>query len=44
MSNRNFDSRVITDRRQNQTYARNLYDNNVRGKRLINNQQVNKRQ
>ena len=39
MSNRNFDSRVITQRLQNQTFARNLYDNNVRGKRLINNQQ-----
>ena len=39
MSNRNFDNRVIIQRLQNQTYARNLYKNNVNGQGLINNPQ-----
>jgi hypothetical protein len=39
MSNRNFDSRVIIQRLQNQNYARNLYKNNVNGQGLINNPQ-----
>ena len=39
MSNRNFDSRVITQRLQNQNYARNLYKNNVNGQGIINNPQ-----
>ena len=39
MSNRNFDSRVIIQRLQNQNYARNLYINNVNSGRLINNPQ-----
>lgn len=39
MSNRNFDSRVITQRLQNQVYARNLYQNNINGQTLINNPQ-----
>ena len=39
MSNRNFDSRVIIQRLQNQNYARNLYQTNVNGQALINNPQ-----
>ena len=39
MSNRNFDSRVIIQRLQNQNYARNLYQTNINGKALINNPQ-----
>jgi phage gp36-like protein len=39
MSNRNFDSRVIIQRLQNQVYARNLYINNTAGQKLINNPQ-----
>ena len=39
MSNRNFDSRVIIQRLQNQNYARNLYQTNVNGQTLINNPQ-----
>lgn len=39
MSNRNFDSRVITQRLQNQVNARNLYLNNTNGKGIINNPQ-----
>lgn len=39
MSNRNFDSRVIIQRLQNQTYARNLYQTNVNGQKIINNPQ-----
>jgi hypothetical protein len=39
MSNRNFDSRVIIQRLQNQVYARNLYKNNTTGQKLINNPQ-----
>ena len=39
MSNRNFDSRVIIQRLQNQVYARNLYQNNTTGQTLINNPQ-----
>jgi hypothetical protein len=39
MSNRNFDSRVIIQRLQNQNYARNLYRNNTNGKKIINNAQ-----
>jgi hypothetical protein len=39
MSNRNFDSRVIIQRLQQQNYARNLYKNNVNGQGLINNPQ-----
>lgn len=39
MSNRNFDSRVIIQRLQQQNYARNLYQNNTTGQRLINNPQ-----
>jgi hypothetical protein len=39
MSNRNFDSRVIIQRIQNQNYARNLYQTNVNGQTLINNPQ-----
>jgi|UniRef100_A0A6C0BI64 hypothetical protein len=39
MSNRNFDSRVIIQRLQNKNYARNLYQQNVDGERLINNPQ-----
>uniref|UniRef100_A0A6C0KLR0 Uncharacterized protein n=1 Tax=viral metagenome TaxID=1070528 RepID=A0A6C0KLR0_9ZZZZ len=40
MSNRNFDSRVIIQRLQNQNYARNLYQNNTRGQTVINNPQT----
>jgi predicted RNA-binding protein with TRAM domain len=39
MANRNFDSRVIIQRLQNKNYARNLYQQNVDGQRLINNPQ-----
>jgi len=39
MANRNFDSRVIIQRLQNKNYARNLYQQNVNGQRLINNPQ-----
>ena len=39
MSNRNFDSRVIIQRLQNQNYARNLYQMNMNGQTLINNPQ-----
>ena len=39
MSNRNFDSRVIIQRLQQKNYARNLYQNNMTGQRLINNPQ-----
>jgi hypothetical protein len=39
MSNRNFDSRVIIQRLQQQNYARNLYKMNVNGQPLINNPQ-----
>ena len=39
MSNRNFDSRVIIQRLQNQNYARNLYQTNANGHTLINNPQ-----
>ncbi len=39
MSNRNFDSRVIIQRLQNQNYARSLYQTNVNGQTLINNPQ-----
>ena len=39
MSNRNFDNRVIIQRLQNQVYARNLYQNNTSGQKLINNPQ-----
>lgn len=39
MSNRNFDSRVIIQRLQQQNYARNLYQMNVNGQTLINNPQ-----
>jgi hypothetical protein len=39
MSNRNFDSRVIIQRLQNQVNARNLYLNNTNGRRIINNPQ-----
>ena len=39
MSNRNFDSRVIIQRLQNQNYARNLYQMNVNGQKLIKNPQ-----
>jgi hypothetical protein len=39
MSTRNFDSRVIIQRLQQQNYARNLYQNNVNGQGLINNPQ-----
>ena len=39
MSNRNFDSRVIIQRLQNKNYARNLYQQNVDGQRLVNNPQ-----
>ncbi len=39
MSNRNFDNRVVISRLQNQVYARNLYTNNMSGKKIINNQQ-----
>jgi len=39
MSNRNFDSRVIIQRLQNQNYARNLYQTNANGQTLINNPQ-----
>ena len=35
MSNRNFDSRVIIQRLQNQNYARNLYQTNVNGQTLL---------
>lgn len=37
MSNRNFDSSIITQRLQNRVYARNLYTNNIYGHNLINN-------
>ena len=40
MSNRNFDSRAIIQRLQNQVYARNLYANNTTGQTLINNPQT----
>jgi hypothetical protein len=39
MSNRNFDNRVIIQRLQNQVYARNLYQNNTSGQKLLNNPQ-----
>ena len=39
MSNRNFDSRVIIQRLQNQNYARNLYQTNLNGKTLLTNPQ-----
>lgn len=39
MSNRNFDSRVIIQRLQNQVYSRNTYINNTSGKQVINNPQ-----
>ena len=39
MSNRNFDSRVIIQRLQNQNYARNLYQTNANGQTLIANPQ-----
>jgi hypothetical protein len=39
MSNRNFDSRVIIQRLQNQNYARNLYQTNVNGQTLLTNPQ-----
>ena len=39
MSNRNFDSRTIIQRLQQQNYARNLYKNNVSGNKIINNPQ-----
>ena len=39
MSNRNFDGRVIIQRLQNQNYARNLYDMNMKGQSLIHNPQ-----
>jgi hypothetical protein len=39
MSNRNFDSRVIIQRLQNQNYARNIYQTNVNGQTLITNPQ-----
>jgi hypothetical protein len=39
MSNRNFDSRVIIQRIQNQNYARNLYTNQTGGNLIINNPQ-----
>jgi hypothetical protein len=39
MSNRNFDSRVIIQRIQNQNYARNLYQTNINGQTLISNPQ-----
>jgi hypothetical protein len=39
MSNRNFDSRVVIQRLQNQNYARNLYLNATGGSRVINNPQ-----
>lgn len=39
MSNRNFDSRVIIQRLQNQNYARNLYLNATGGRSIINNPQ-----
>jgi hypothetical protein len=39
MSNRNFDNRVIIQRLQNQTYARNLYQMNVNGQALLKNPQ-----
>jgi len=40
MSNRNFDSRTIIQRLQNQVYARNLYANNTTGQLMINNPQT----
>ena len=39
MSNRNFDSRIIIQRLQNQNYARNVYQTNLNGQTLINNPQ-----
>lgn len=39
MSNRNFDSRVVIQRLQNQNYARNLYQMNTTGNTLITNPQ-----
>lgn len=39
MSNRNFDSRAIIQRLQNQNYARNLYLNQTSGRGVINNPQ-----
>lgn len=39
MSNRNFDHRTIILRLQHQTYARNLYQTNVNGKKIIGNPQ-----
>ena len=39
MSNRNFDSRVIIQRLQNQNYARNVYQTNLNGQTLITNPQ-----
>jgi len=40
MSNRNFDSRVIITRLQNQNYARNLYKNNTSSQTLVHNPQT----
>lgn len=40
MSNRNFDNRVIIQRLQSQCYARNLYGNNINGRRIISNPQT----
>jgi hypothetical protein len=40
MSNRNFDSSVITKRLRDKNYARNLYNSNVNGKTLIGNSQA----
>jgi hypothetical protein len=39
MSNRNFDSRVIIQRLQEKNYARNLYQVNMEGLRLVSNPQ-----
>jgi hypothetical protein len=40
MSNRNFDSRAIIQRLQNQVYSRNVYTNNTTGQSIINNPQT----
>jgi hypothetical protein len=40
MSNRNFDSRVITQRLQDRNQARNMYLYNTTGQRIINNSQT----
>jgi hypothetical protein len=40
MSNRNFDSSVITKRLRDKNYARNLYNSNINGKTLIGNPQA----